>query len=244
MPGTLNSALRVSLYTRVKCVLLTLSDADDAPFPVQLINAGLNEEILEASLTLQGDWCVNNIPTVGFYRCLHEFLVKWPKSRSMTKTAVGKFYMRIDHNLKQKGSRPDNIYRFVERVILSDEPDSSFMSYGIGYQQIHHLRRELKEHTHLLQSLETKLTVTDTELDIVKRKLDSAEEELLQAKRAAENATRKVTSLEHKSQAAVASELKAIKHYEEFYQDHMHYEDELLQEYSHLSEQVKLLDGP
>ena len=221
---------------------MTLSDADDAPFPTQLTDAGLNEETLEASLALQSDWCVNDVPTVGFYRCLHKFLVKWPKSRSMTKTAVGKFYMGIDHNFKQKGSRPDNIYRFVEKIILSDEPDSSPMNYGIGYQQIHHLRRELKDHTHLIQDLESKLTVTDTELDIVKRKVDSAEEELVQAKRAAENATHKVAFLEQKSKAAIASELKAIKRYEQFCQDHMHYEDELLEECSHLSDQVKLLE--
>lgn len=216
---------------------MTFSDTDDTPFPTQLTDAGLNEETLEASLTLQGDWCIKDVPTVGFYRCLHKFLVHWPKSRSMTKTAVGKFYMGIDHNLKQKGSRPDNIYRFIEKIALSDEPDSASMSYGLGYQQIHHLRRELKEHDHLIQNLESKLIVTDTELDIVKRKLVTAEEELVQTKRAAENATHKVAILDQKSKAAVASKSKAIEHSEQLCQDHMHYKDELLQECSHLSEQ-------
>ena len=216
---------------------MTFSDTDDTPFPTQLTDAGLNEETLEASLTLQGDWCIKDVPTVGFYRCLHKFLVHWPKSRSMTKTAVGKFYMGIDHNLKQKGSRPDNIYRFVEKITLSDEPDSASMSYGLGYQQIHHLRRELKEHDHLIQNLESKLIVTDTKLDIVKRKLVTAEEELVQTKRAAENATHKVAILDQKSKAAVASKSKAIEHSEQLCQDHMHYKDELLQECSHLSEQ-------
>ena len=175
---------------------MTLSAADEALFPTQLIEAGLDEETLETSLTLQGDWCVKGIPTVGFYRCLHKFLVKWPKSRSMSKTAVGKFYMAIDHRLKQKGSRPDNIYRFVEKIILSDEPDFSYMRYGTGYQQIHQLRRELKEHDHLIKNLESKLTVTDTELDVVKKKLDTAEEELAEAKCAAEKVTHRVTFLE------------------------------------------------
>ena len=89
---------------------MTFSDTDDTPFPTQLTDAGLNEETLEASLTLQGDWCIKDVPTVGLYRCLHKFLVN---SRSMTKTAVGKFYIGIDHNLKQKGSLPDSVYRFV-----------------------------------------------------------------------------------------------------------------------------------
>ena len=102
--------------------------------------------------------------------------------------------MAIDHNLKQKGSHPDNIYRFVEKIILFDEPDCSSVKYGVSYQ-IHHLRRELKEHDHLIKSLESTLTVTDTELDMVKKRLDAAEEELVQAKRATENAKHKVTFL-------------------------------------------------
>ena len=137
------------------------------------------------------------------------------------------------NNLKQKGSHPNNIYRFVEKIILSDEPDCSYLNYGIGYQ-IHHLRRELKEHDHLMKSLESKLTVTDMKLDMVKRKLDAAEEELVQAKRAAKNAKHKITFLERKNKAAVASKSKAIEHYE--------LEDELIQQYSHLSEHTKLLE--
>lgn len=155
----------------------------------------------------------------------------------MSKTAVGKFYMAIDHNLKQKGSRPDDIYWFVEKIILSDEPDGNSVKYGVSYQ-IHHLRRELKEHDHLIKSLESKLTVTDTELDIVKRRLDAAEEELVQAKCATENAKHKVTFFERKIKAAVASKLKTI---EQLYEDHTHYKDELIEQYSHLSEQEKFL---
>ena len=147
---------------------------------------GLDEETLEVSLALQGDWCVKDVPTVGFYRCLHKYLVKWPKSRSMSKRAVGKFYMAIDHNLKQKGSRPDNIYRFVEKIVQSDEPDCSYVNYGIGYQ-IHHLKRELKEHDRLIKRLESKLTETDTELDMMKRKLRAAEKTLVQVKCAAKH---------------------------------------------------------
>ena len=51
-----------------------------------------------------------------------------------------------------------------------------------------------------------------------------------------------VTFLERKNKAAVTSKSKAIKHYERVYQDHMHYEDELIEQYSHLSEHAKLLE--
>ena len=31
----------------------------------------------------------------------------------MTKVAIGKFYIAINHNLKEKGGRPGNMYRFT-----------------------------------------------------------------------------------------------------------------------------------
>ena len=65
---------------------------------------------------------------------------------------------------------------------MSDEPDCNYMSYGVGYQQIHHLRRELREHDHLIKGLASKLTETDTELDLVQKKLDSTEAELVRTK--------------------------------------------------------------
>ena len=63
------------------------------------------------------------------------------------------------------------------------------MSYGTGYQQIHQFRRELKEHYHWIKNLESKLIVSDTELDVMKMKLDAAVEELAEAKRTAEKVT-------------------------------------------------------
>ena len=201
---------------------------DEALFPTQLIEAGLDEETLETSLTLQGDWCVKGIPTVRFYRCLHKFLVKWPKSCSISKTAVGKFYMAIDHRLKQKGSRPDNIYRFVEKIILSDEPDFSYMRYGTGYQTNSPAQKRTERTPPSDKESESKLTVTDTELDVVKKKLDTAEEELAEAKCAVEKVTHGLTFLERKNKVAVASKSKTIEHYEQLCQDHMQYEDELI----------------
>ena len=36
--------------------ILTLSDTDEAPIPTQLTEMGLDEETLEVSLALHGDW--------------------------------------------------------------------------------------------------------------------------------------------------------------------------------------------
>ena len=59
---------------------------------------------------------IRKIPTVGFYRELHNFLKKWPSSRSATKTAIGKLYIQIDPELCIKSTtscRPDNIFQFL-----------------------------------------------------------------------------------------------------------------------------------
>ena len=58
------------------------------------------------------NWSLSGrIPTIGFYRALHLYLKQHFKA---TKTSVGKLYCAIDVNLKEKESRPDNIYQFVK----------------------------------------------------------------------------------------------------------------------------------
>ena len=81
---------------------LSISDTDPTTFPDKLAECSLNQESLEAALLQKSDWCVKDVPTVGFYRCLHKFLLKWPKYCFMTKTSIGKFYIRIDRSLRQK----------------------------------------------------------------------------------------------------------------------------------------------
>ena len=96
--------------------------ADYTEFPKELHLYGLTEELLTSTLSVtQAEkstlpWQVNGIPNVGFYRAIHSYLKRQPR---MTKVAIGKFYIAIDHNLKEKSSRPDNVYRFVEGVVNS-----------------------------------------------------------------------------------------------------------------------------
>ena len=57
---------------------------------------------------------------------------------------IGQFYIAIDMNLQAKGSRPDNTYRFIERVVTSDHPRCALMIYGVDVE-LKALRTELKE---------------------------------------------------------------------------------------------------
>ena len=75
-------------------------------------------------------WSLKGIPEVGFHQVLHPFLKRWPITHGKTKQAIGSFYIAIDHNLKEKGSRADNVYRFVEGICKSGQPSSALVQYG------------------------------------------------------------------------------------------------------------------
>ena len=116
-------------------MLLSFIGSSQCPhYPPELHAHGLNEELFiscfhafEAEASLP--WQVKDIPSVGFYKALHPYLTKQFKS-SITKVTIGKFYIAIDPSLRAKGSRPDNIYRFIETVIKSKKPSDMPMFYG------------------------------------------------------------------------------------------------------------------
>ena len=110
--------------------------ADDSVFPEELIEQGLSEEVLYSTLSniqLQVGssshfWKLNGIPSIGFYRTLHTYLKRQP---NITKMLIGKFYTTIDCNFQEKGSRPDNIYRFVENIAASKRHSYEPMVYNM-----------------------------------------------------------------------------------------------------------------
>ena len=111
---------------------------DRVPFPDELYYYGLNEKLLakvfhyvQAQKKGSLPWSVRGVPSMLFYQQLHRYMKKWPLSSSSTKTAIGKFYISIDKNLQDKGYRPDNAYRFIERTVGSKQPPSATMKYGV-----------------------------------------------------------------------------------------------------------------
>ena len=114
-------------------LVFTHVDTGDS-YPDDLIVYGLSKELLisamnefETGNATVANWSLSGrIPTIGFYRALHLYLKQHFKA---TKTSIGKLYCAIDVNLKEKGSRPDNIYRFVERIISSDCHSEELMLY-------------------------------------------------------------------------------------------------------------------
>ena len=78
---------------------------DPLPFPDQLSSYGLTVETLRLAFdnaqseATSSSWSLRGIPCVEFYRKLHEFLKKWEKTHTSTKTSIGRFYIAIDRQL-------------------------------------------------------------------------------------------------------------------------------------------------
>jgi len=128
-------------------------------FPEELIERRVSEKVLFSTLSnLQTGrsshfWEVNGISSVGFYRALHTYLRKHLR---ISKVLIGRLYVTIDCNFQEKGSRPDNIYRFVEQIIASKRQSGEPMVYNI--QVIKEIKSQLKECTEQINELHTEYT--------------------------------------------------------------------------------------
>ena len=116
----------------VPTILSVLSLERTNYIPDILAAYGLTEELLvmifhQVETGKDHQWQLQGVPTIGFYQQLHSFIRKWCVSHNATKTTIGLLYLSIDPNLKQKGSRADNVYRFIHS--LTDKPSSSPMPY-------------------------------------------------------------------------------------------------------------------
>ena len=150
---------------------------DSLPFPDQLSSYGLTLLSLSQAFDsaqscseeeLSNCWSLHGVPYVEFYRKLHEFLKKWEKTRSCTKTAIGRFYISIDKQLQERGSSPSNTYKFIERIVSSTLPDTSIMSYNIVDVTLKKLQAEVHDFHELVHQLTSQMTKQQAELSQIK----------------------------------------------------------------------------
>uniref|UniRef100_A0A1X7T216 Uncharacterized protein n=1 Tax=Amphimedon queenslandica TaxID=400682 RepID=A0A1X7T216_AMPQE len=145
-------------------------------FPIKLQDYELNEDTLTAlfdqvsSGETELQWSLNEVvPTCGFYKNLHQFLKKWPLTRRMTKSDIGRFYMAIDDRLCHSGVRPDNVYRFIETISKHDE--DAPVKYLKSKQEISDPIQVVRDNAHDIQAL-------NSEIKSLRKKLHSAQTSL------------------------------------------------------------------
>ncbi len=83
---------------------------------------------------------VRGVGVIGFYRALHNYLRKWPTSRSATKSAVGNFYTR---NFRRDLEAVQIMLYKKLRLPVSQTQD--IMDYGIDVK-VQHLRSVVNEY--------------------------------------------------------------------------------------------------
>lgn len=88
-------------------------------------------------------------------------------TRTLTKTAIGKFYLVIDGRLQERRSSPYNTYKFVEQLVSSNASDSVPMSYGLD-KQLGNLQAEV-------QDLNIKVQEQQAEISLLKQEFESLE---------------------------------------------------------------------
>ena len=117
-------------------------------------------------------WKLKGIPEVGFYNNLHNFLKHWPKTRSAPKMEMGKFYIAIDKNLQEKEMRPDNAYRFVEKLVTSSLPRNTVVNYNLEKDKVKVLESEVKQCNDQIQKLTEDFAAMKLQLEDTKREFN------------------------------------------------------------------------
>lgn len=87
---------------------------------------------------------------------------------------IGKFYIAIDSNLQVKGCRPDNTYRFIERLVTSSQSPNAVMHYGVEDTEVKGLRSKVEECSKQIQKLSMDVRKMKQECEKSKKKLDHA----------------------------------------------------------------------
>ena len=117
---------------------------------------------------------------------------------------MGRFYIAIDCNLREKGSRPDNVYRYVDNIarskLQSDEP----MVYNI--QGIKEMSSQLRKCSEKLEDLNAECTELREQFEVSRKQLQTAQLALrgvtdanLGLKKKCDFTKRKCGNLKHKN---------------------------------------------
>ena len=153
---------------------------------MDLLVYGLNEDLLiKVFHQVQNEeyplaWYIRGIPDHGFYQDLHQFIETSPLTQKFTKVSIGKFYMSVDHNLKSRGFRPINAYRFIDRLVSQKHPRNSIVNYHTE-ESDSSLKTQMRECSNLAQQLMVEIEELRRERNESKKHLDHTQKALKDA---------------------------------------------------------------
>ena len=212
-----------------KLIIVVFLHLESQPFPMELThNYGLTIEFLSQIFQAPDEvqnWSLHGIPAVLFYRKLHTFLKKWNTTRSLQKTAIGRFYLSIDSQLQARNSTPCNTYRFIERIVNSDLPDSTIMSYGILDDEASVLQAEISSCNEHIQVLDQVVVQQQHEIEEMKREIKQTKSQLAKSESTLQQLVVDKTRLERCQNRLVKKVHDADKRFEATLSDLLHLDD-------------------
>ncbi len=114
-------------------------------------------------------------PNFKFYKSLQSFLKRLHVTKDATKVAIGSFYIEIDENMKQKGSHPDNVYRFVDKAVKTNSP-VGVMTYHQAVDD--QFRKEVKVFQSKFTSCTKEVELLNSDMFQLKQQLEVSRQEL------------------------------------------------------------------
>lgn len=217
-------------------------------FPTSVQEYGITEDLLQKAFLhcLEGqndlDWTLRKPVTIGFYRDLHSYLRHWPPAQSATKTTVGKFYLLVDMNFKtgRMSARPDNVYRFVQKVADSTRSRLEPMYYGMD-KTIEQLENVVCGYQEDLETMSHKASEQQEALEEMKEQLEIASTELVSSRRALSDIADQLQKTVKQRDSARKQVFKVHKELETAYVDSVYYEDEMQARYDQLTDHIQSL---
>ena len=149
---------------------------------MDLLVYGLNEDLLiKVFHQVQNEeyplaWYIRGIPDHGFYQDLHQF-IETSLTQKFTKVSIGKFYMSVDHNLKSRGFRSMNAYRFIDRLVSQKHSRNSIVNYHTE-ESTSSLKTQMRECSNLAQQLMVEIEELRRERNESKKHLDHTQKAL------------------------------------------------------------------
>ncbi len=216
-------------------------DAASNVFPTNVKQCGVTESVFQKAFLqcLEGQqdlcWTLTKPVTVGFYRNLHHYLLRWPPSRSATKATIGRFYLLVDVNFQstKMSSHPDNIYMFVKRVVGSCKLNAEPMYYGNTVKQ---LKLSYQED---LEAMSQKVSKQIDVLHKMKRQVEVASKELAATRHTLSDVTNQLQKTVKQRDAARKQASRSQKKLEAVCLDSAYYEEEMLLKNDSLTELIK-----
>ena len=104
-------------------------------------------------------------------------------------------------NLQARGFRPDNAYRFINRLVASNQPRNSVVVYR---HELENLEAQVKEYLQLVSKLTVDLDALKSEYQETKRELKVSTKEVKVVTKQFNTAKKQVTSLQRSCDSILA----------------------------------------